>query len=265
MKRREPTEDEVALFEAALKDAARRAPKTVSPRAATSGKSKTPSTRSQANTKGPAPSPAGRGTKRRNKPEHGSFEPLVQPEPEEADEVAALRHGKLAEERALFEAALKDTVRLGSRPETRLRRAPAKGEANASSAIAGPGVPAAGPTGLDGRRRTKLRRGSLEPEARLDLHGFTETAAHHALTHFVHQAMARGLRLVLIVTGKGGSAARDSAKDGDPFIRRRGVLRQLTPRWLKEPGLAQFVAEMTPAHRRHGGEGALYVYLRKPS
>lgn len=117
--------------------------------------------------------------------------------------------------------------------------------------------------GLDGRTQERLKRGLLEPQARLDLHGMTEANAHRALATFLRSASARGLRLVIIVTGKG---AKTPAPD-EPFemnYERRGVLKQMTPRWLAEPELARFVADVRSAHRKHGGGGALYVYLRKP-
>lgn len=120
------------------------------------------------------------------------------------------------------------------------------------------------PSGLDGRTADRLRRGLLSPDARLDLHGLTEAAGHRALITFVKGAQARGLRLLLVVTGKGN--ARDEADAFDMFAGRspRGILREMTPRWLKERELAGLIADVRAAHRRHGGEGALYVYLRKP-
>jgi DNA-nicking Smr family endonuclease len=260
MKRREPTADEVALFEASLKDAARLVPKTVITKVRASAKSKKSTPCTEGSVSGPAARPAPQGAKGRSKPSHGRLEPCFLPEPKDA----TAGQSSTAAERALFESALKDVVPLGAKAVTTAGRGPAKSKAPASLAPVPSGRPGTSPSGLDGRRRAKLKRGSLEPEARLDLHGLTETAAHHALTAFVHQAMRRGLRLILVVTGKGVGEGRDGAADRDPFARPRGVLRQLTPRWLKEPGLARFVAEMTPAHRRHGGEGALYVYLRKP-
>lgn len=118
--------------------------------------------------------------------------------------------------------------------------------------------------GLDGRTAERLRRGALEPEARLDLHGLTEAIAHSTLTAFLRTAHARGLRLVLIVTGKGAkSGDHDKPFDLELHSRSRGVLNTMTPRWLMEPGIAPLIADMRPAHRRHGGSGALYVYLRK--
>jgi DNA-nicking Smr family endonuclease len=153
------------------------------------------------------------------------------------------------EERALFEAAVKNPGLLSPspslKPKTQSKR------------------PVSKTAGLDGRTQERLRKGLLEPQARLDLHGLTENAAHRALITFLRGASARGLRLVTIVTGKG---KKPSAPD-EPFVmdgERRGVLREMTPRWLAGPGLAPFVADVRTAHRKHGGAGALYVYLRKP-
>lgn len=104
-------------------------------------------------------------------------------------------------------------------------------------------------TGIDGNTLRRLTRGEIRPTAKLDLHGMTEAAAHGALTAFMLAAHGRGDRLVLVVTGKGSGGV--------------GVLRQNVPRWLEEAPMAKIVAEKRSAHRRHGGEGALYVYLRK--
>ena len=92
----------------------------------------------------------------------------------------------------------------------------------------------------------------------------TENVAHRALATFLRGAASRGLRLVIIVTGKGArAAAPDEPFDLERETSRRGVLKTMTPRWLREPDLAPFIAEMRPAHRSHGGDGALYIYLRK--
>lgn len=121
--------------------------------------------------------------------------------------------------------------------------------------------------GIDGNTAERLRRGQLEPQARLDLHGMSERSAHRALVTFVHAARARRLRLLLVVTGKGargkGDPDTETAFDLGLEMRARGILRNLTPRWLAEPGLGELVANVREAHRRHGGAGALYVYLRK--
>ena len=106
------------------------------------------------------------------------------------------------------------------------------------------------PTGLDGATKKKLDKGEIAPAAKLDLHGLTEAAAHGTLMTFIVAAHRRGDRLVLIVTGKGEAG--------------RGVLKAMVPRWLDEAPMAKLIAEKRWAHKRHGGEGALYVYLRKP-
>jgi DNA-nicking Smr family endonuclease len=103
--------------------------------------------------------------------------------------------------------------------------------------------------GVDGNTSRKLTRGEIAPTAKLDLHGMTESAAHGALTAFLLSAHRRGDRLVLVVTGKGAGGA--------------GVLRQMVPRWIDEAPMATIIAEKRLSHRRHGGDGALYVYLRK--
>ncbi len=109
--------------------------------------------------------------------------------------------------------------------------------------------PARGQTGLDGNTKKKLDKGEIAPAAKLDLHGLTEAAAHKSLLSFLAAAHRRGDRLVLVVTGKGEAG--------------RGVLHQMVPRWLGEAPMVKIIAEQRWAHRRHGGEGALYVYLRK--
>jgi DNA-nicking Smr family endonuclease len=118
--------------------------------------------------------------------------------------------------------------------------------------------------GVDGGTSERLRRGRLEPQSRLDLHGLTEAAAHRTLERFLKNAHAQSLRLVLVVTGKGlKPAADDEPFDLELHTRSRGVLRAMVPRWLKETALAPLVADVRSAHRRHGGGGALYIYLRK--
>ncbi len=114
------------------------------------------------------------------------------------------------------------------------------------------------PVQMDSKAFTKLKRGKLAPEARLDLHGLTLDRAHPRLVQFVLDAHARGLRLVLVITGKGGND-----DPYDPAPTRRGVLRRQVPLWLKQAPLSQAVLQVSAAHIRHGGEGAYYVYLRR--
>lgn len=111
---------------------------------------------------------------------------------------------------------------------------------------------------MDRRRFDKLRRGRMEPEARLDLHGMTADRAHGALTAFILAAHGTGLRLVLVITGKGRAGETDAMAP-----HRHGVLRHSLPHWLNAPPLAGRVLQLAPAHARHGGGGAFYVYLRR--
>ncbi|MGH6878786.1 MAG: Smr/MutS family protein [Rhizomicrobium sp.] len=175
------------------------------------------------------------------------------------------------EERELFEGALADAAPLKKAPRRPKKIAPASAPVAAIPQVkALPRNAVEVPrrtVGIDGNTADRLRRGLLDPHARLDLHGLTERAAHRALVTFLRGAKTRKLRLVLIVTGKGGNAGsrgdEDVAFDLGLDMRMRGVLRTMTPRWLQEPGLAELIAHTCEAHRRHGGAGALYVYLRK--
>jgi DNA-nicking Smr family endonuclease len=159
------------------------------------------------------------------------------------------------EERALFEAVLRgaktDEERTSPKP-TEERKPPL------------PKAQRHRPTGVDGRTAERLRKGAIEPDAKIDLHGYTELAAHDALAKFLRNAATGGARLALVVTGKGlKPAAPDEPFDLELDRRTRGVLKAMVPRWLEEPGMARLVADVRMAHRRHGGAGALYVYLRK--
>jgi DNA-nicking Smr family endonuclease len=117
---------------------------------------------------------------------------------------------------------------------------------------------AAATPGVDGAIQSRLKRGKLRPEARIDLHGMTLAEAYPELVRFLHAARADDKRLVLVITGKGRH--RD---DGGIMPTPRGVLRHQVPHWVQTGALAQIVVQITPAHFRHGGEGAYYVYLRR--
>ncbi|MEO0633099.1 MAG: Smr/MutS family protein [Pseudomonadota bacterium] len=114
------------------------------------------------------------------------------------------------------------------------------------------------PVQMDKKAFNRLRQGKLKPEGKIDLHGMTLDRAHPALIRFVLSAQAQGKRLVLVVTGKGKD--RD---DGGPIPVRNGVLRHQVPQWLSLAPLSTAVLQVTPAHGRHGGGGAYYVYLRR--
>ena len=114
--------------------------------------------------------------------------------------------------------------------------------------------------GLDRRTAERLRRGERAPDARIDLHGMTADRAHRVLDRFIGEALSANLRCVLVITGKGGRHAREDA----PFMHSdRGILRQAVPRWLTASPFARQIVGIFTAHPRHGGDGALYVYLKK--
>ena len=114
------------------------------------------------------------------------------------------------------------------------------------------------PVAMDKKAHTRMKRGKLLPEARIDLHGMTLARAHPVLTGFILKAQMEGKRLVLVITGKG-----KHHDDGGPIPVRHGVLRHAVPDWLSRPPLSQAILQISPAHQRHGGGGAYYVYLRR--
>ena len=117
---------------------------------------------------------------------------------------------------------------------------------------------AASAVNMDHKSFGKMKRGELKPEGRIDLHGMTMAQAHPALVGFILGSQSQGRRLVLVITGKGKD--RD---DGGPIPTRHGVLRHQVPQWLALPPLSQAILQVTPAHIKHGGHGAYYVYLRR--
>lgn len=112
---------------------------------------------------------------------------------------------------------------------------------------------------MDHKKHRQMTQGKLSPDSRIDLHGMTLSEAQPALMNFVISAHARGHRLVLVITGKGRAGGPDA-----PLPIRPGALRYNVPHWLHMPPLGRIILQVTPAHRRHGGDGAYYVYLRKP-
>ncbi len=158
------------------------------------------------------------------------------------------------EERALFAEAFKET-----RPLKPVAKPSSKKPTVVASAAAKKFT-----DGVNGNTAERLRKGALEPDRRIDLHGKTEAAAHRALLSFLRGAQRSGAKLVLIITGKG-------ARKPDPYEPfdlelescARGVLKAMVPRWFREPEFAVLIADYRSAHIRHGGGGALYVYLKK--
>ena len=167
------------------------------------------------------------------------------------------------------EVELWDSVAKGVRPLRGKRRA-AKSEVIPAAELAAipppkavappsvvsiPAKPPEPPLAVLGRReRSQISRGKKEIEGRLDLHGMTQTRAHRVLFTFLQRSQEEGKALVLVITGKGRTTGSDSE---------RGILRRQVPQWL---GLSEFrhlVVGFEQAHVGHGGEGALYVRIRR--
>jgi DNA-nicking Smr family endonuclease len=104
---------------------------------------------------------------------------------------------------------------------------------------------------IDHRTRVKIKRGRLDVDAKLDLHGMRQDEAQRALTSFLRRAQADGAKVAIVVTGKGLSR-----EEG-------GVLRRVVPMWLQAPNLRDVVVGFGEAARHHGGEGALYIQIRR--
>jgi DNA-nicking Smr family endonuclease len=110
---------------------------------------------------------------------------------------------------------------------------------------------------FDRRLRQRVARGRETIDARLDLHGMTQSEAHAALLSFLRRAQANDVRLALVVTGKGaGKTTHETPKE-------RGVLRRSVPMWLSLPEFRRFVVSFEEAHPSHGGQGALYLRMRR--
>ena len=154
------------------------------------------------------------------------------------------------EEKALFQKTI-DTPRplKAATPKPKVKKA--------APALRAPGTL---PDSLDGNTAEALKRGARAPDYRIDLHGLTEARAHQALLSGLTRAQKDGARLALVITGIGNPKhGENAAWMATPY----GALKQMVPRWLNESAFAALVTGSGPAHRRHGGAGALYVYLRK--
>ncbi|MFG1224450.1 Smr/MutS family protein [Xanthobacter wiegelii] len=185
-----------------------------------------------------------------------------------------------AEERALWDHVVRSVKRL--RPERPVAAQPpvkpapeppqvvepapeakpkSKAKVGAPPKVAAPAAPPPPPlAALEPKTRRRLTRGA-EVDARLDLHGLTQAAAHRRLRLFLLEAQASGHALVLVITGKGDPERLMSS--GPAFGEGRGVLKRAVPLWLAEPDLRAVVVGFESAGRRHGGEGALYVRIRR--
>ncbi len=117
---------------------------------------------------------------------------------------------------------------------------------------------ASAPVLMDAKTHARMTRGKLQPEARIDLHGLTLAEAHPELIRFILNAQSAGVRLALVITGKG-----KQKPDEGPIPQRIGILRHQVPLWLRQMPLAPAVLQVSEAHLKHGGSGAFYVYLRR--
>lgn len=175
-----------------------------------------------------------------------------------------------AEDERLWRHVTRDVAPLEGRAAPRVsapvqKRRPAPARPSGTGSLPSVAQPSSRPAPLDGPPNTqwarRMRRGDVAIDARLDLHGLTQREAHTRLLRFISIALAQEMRVLLIITGKGGHAQNGGReKDGG---REKGVLRRNLPRWLKESGVRDKILAITPAHPRHGGAGAFYVALRR--
>ena len=113
----------------------------------------------------------------------------------------------------------------------------------------------------DASGHKKVRRGKLDIDARIDLHGMRQIEAQTALTGIISRTRAAQGRCILVVTGKGRPV-----DPGEDFITPQpGVIRRRLPEWLAGSGIREHVAGYAPASPRDGGSGAFYVLLKSPA
>ena len=178
---------------------------------------------------------------------------------------------KRAPRKAVMKADMKGVqAATEHKPEKKTPAPPAKMSKVKKPAPMRPGLPAATPppqktaaglplVGLEAKAKRRLNRGQSDVAARIDLHGMRQQEAHAALNRFLANAHANDARLVLVITGKGRTAS-DGAYAGEREV---GILRRMVPHWLSEPALRHIVLGYESATARHGGEGAIYVRIRK--
>lgn len=164
-----------------------------------------------------------------------------------ASTVEPLRHGRKI--RSSNATRTSKTAAAGAPSPT--ARVPLPGPPASSARL--PGKRPVSPGSIARRDLQALARGRAPIEARIDLHGMTQTEAHAALLRFLRRAQSSGAKFALVITGKGGVAAHEG----------RGILRRNVPLWLALPQFHPCVLGFTPADIAHGGDGALFVQLRR--
>ena len=184
-------------------------------------------------------------------------DPLVHDESPVSPEMA----GKPVSKRPAHKTVRADLHRPEIAPAARLkRRSPHPTQAATTFERPRPEVSPVGrpEAGLDRRTADRLRRGARHPDARIDLHGMRAERAHQACLQFLSDCVGRGLRVVLVITGKGRSR-----REGGLMASGRGILRESLPGWLRASSLGPSIVGIYEAHPRHGGAGAFYVYLKR--
>ncbi|NLS01208.1 DNA mismatch repair protein MutS [Rhizobium sp. P38BS-XIX] len=156
--------------------------------------------------------------------------------------------GRMADMEA-FEAALQADAE--SEESSRVAKAKAAPAAESQETPA----PAKQPSGrhhpLERPVKRKIAKGHLALEARIDLHGLIQSEAHSMLLDFLLRAHTRGLRHVLVITGKGSSMGSE------------GALRRAVPLWFSKPEFRFLISSYEAAAQHHGGDGALYIRLSR--
>jgi DNA-nicking Smr family endonuclease len=189
------------------------------------------------------------------------------PTPPELPAPSRRKRALSEEEHALWESVAKQIKPLRKKPRAKaaavlsdtgadaVKPAASPKPLSAAQMARAPQPPSAAPplAPLGRRERSQLSRGRKQIDARLDLHGMTQTRAHRALFGFLQRAHGEGLTFVLIITGKGKMGVESE----------RGVLRRQVPQWLGLPEFRSLVVGFEEAHIGHGGEGALYVRIRR--
>ena len=170
------------------------------------------------------------------------------------------RRGLSAEERKLWGHITRSVAPLRREPlpaDATQPTTPGKTKPLGASAGSAPPVtrPAPPLESFDRRLKQRLARGIEPIDARIDLHGKTQSEAYAALLSFLRKAQRDGAKFVLVITGKGGSAGKDFSE--------RGVLKRQVPQWLRLPEFRRYVLGFEDAHHRHGGAGALYLRIRR--
>jgi DNA-nicking Smr family endonuclease len=176
------------------------------------------------------------------------------------------------EDMALWRAVTEDVTPIKQKrpspPDTPPVHVPRKNQTISSAPSVSPPildparVPARAPTrakDLDRRTKDKLVKGKMDIEGKLDLHGMTQAQAHEALSRFILKSHQAGKRCVLVITGKG----KKNVHSEEDSHHTRGILRRRLPEWISHPALHDLVLSIETAQPKHGGAGAVYLYLRR--